>query len=140
MSEIEGCFNYTMHNEGWRNVNSSNTTIQQNSTSCDVRYLREGWHRFTGAAGTKIYTPGSCKSCGTRNPGWVSHGLYPSNPGESSILSLNFASRFDLRNNCDFVYRFSEAVVVRNCGDFYSHKFKTPPSQFGCEFRVCTTF
>ena len=140
MSEIEGCSNYTIHNEFRRNINSSNSYNQLNSTSCDFRYLREGWHRFTGAAGTIIYTqtPGSCNSCGTRNPGWISHGLYPKNPGQSSTLSMGITWDY-YRHNC-YGFTEREPVVVRNCGDFYTYKFLSFPSWVNCGFRVCTTF
>ena len=131
VSKIEGCFNYTVHNESWRNINTNSSAIQLNSTSCDAQFLREGWHRFTGPAGTKLYTrcPNSRNRCGTASPGWVAGGSYPSELGQSSSLTMHFHSFYCAD---DF-----GTVLVKNCGGFYTYKFQRIP-YWSCNYGVCT--
>ena len=121
-----------MQNDGWRNIiNSSNSTIQSNETSCDARYLREGWHRFTGAAGTKLYSrcPNSGNRCGTRSPGWIADSKYPTVLGESQRMKLHYHSFYCAD---DF-----GSVLVKNCGGFFTYKFDKIP-YWSCNFGICT--
>jgi len=58
VNTIEGCHNYTTHNESWRNVNN-NMVVQPNTTSCDNKKLMtNGWHRFIGVSGTRLHNVG----------------------------------------------------------------------------------
>ena len=134
MTEIEGCFNYTMHNESWRNINTNSSIIQSNSTSCDAKFLREGWHRFTGPAGTQLYTkcPNAKNICGTASPGWVEEGENQKEAGsigESRNAMLHFNSHYCA---ADF-----GSVEIMNCGGFNTYKFVKIP-YWSCDYGLCT--
>ena len=133
VSKIEGCSNYTTHNESWRNIGNYDGYQPSSSVSCDYLFLRDGWHRFTGPAGTRIYTgcPNSRHKCGKQYPGGVQSGSYPHLPGHFSTLKLGFRSY----HGCYQGYT-TGSVVVKNCGDFFIHKFNRIPNQ--CWFGVCT--
>uniref|UniRef100_A0A7M5WI73 Uncharacterized protein n=1 Tax=Clytia hemisphaerica TaxID=252671 RepID=A0A7M5WI73_9CNID len=131
VEEVEGCSNYTMHNESWRNVHH-NSTIQSNETSCDARFLTTGWHRFGGEAGTQLYNgcpaPGSC---GTRSPGYLSQNV--SIPlGDSRPVRIYFRTFY-----CGDDYG---TVVITNCARFYTYKFLPISSipYWSCNYGVCT--
>ncbi len=78
------------------------------------------WHRFTGAAGTKMPTsPPSVWSCGTDAPGWMK-GEYPGVDDGIVDLSVCFAW---IGNACEW----SADIQLRNCGDFYVFRLPDPP-------------
>jgi len=111
VNTIEGCHNYTTHNESWRNVNN-NMVVQPNTTSCDNKKLMtNGWHRFIGASGTRLHTqcPNSVNKCGTASPGWVI-GEHPEVFGKTTNNILHF-HKFYCAD--DF-----GSVEIKNCGHY----------------------
>ena len=126
VGHIEGCFNYTTHNDPWRHVWSrANNT----NTTCDYRKLSTGWHRFIGN-GTKLYN-GSCVSigkCGTRSPGWM-RGSYPTVIGAKVNATIHFHTYYCAD---DF-----GVVSIRNCGSFFTFKFTKLP-YWSCNYGLCT--
>ena len=135
VNKIEGCSNHTTHHEAWRNIRNSSYTQQSHSVSCDYHFLKDGWHRFTGSAGTKLYTgcPDYRNRCGTYYPAGIAGGSYPQLPGQSSTLTL----RFNTRNYQHYCYSYSGSVAVTNCGKFFIHKFNGIAWN-SCNFGVCT--
>ena len=127
---IEGCYNYTTHNDNWRNVNS-NMVVQPNTTSCDHKNLMTpGWHRFVGASGTRLHTkcPDSGNKCGTTSPGWVV-GEHPVAVGETTKNTLYFHTFYCAD---DF-----GSVEIKNCGNFFSYRFTNIPV-WSCDYGICT--
>lgn len=135
MSNIEGCFNYTMHNESWRNINSS-SRIQPNSSSCDARYLRTEWHRFTGAAGTKLHAkcPETNNKCGTANPGWI---VDNKDQPFSNMLAIGESKKVMLHFNSLYCAADYGTVDVMECGGFVTYRFLYIP-YWSCDYGLCT--
>ena len=130
VSAIEECNNYTEHTEAWRKY-SFNSTIEDNSTSCDATFLKHGWHRFTGAAGTQLYSQCTYSGyrCGTRSPGWLL-GSHPSSPVDGVV---NKYVRY-------YTYYCADGhaeIKIRNCGNFFVYNFHDLP-YWSCNFGLCT--
>ncbi|XP_057295079.1 uncharacterized protein LOC130623591 isoform X2 [Hydractinia symbiolongicarpus] len=129
---ITECYNYTLHQESWRlyelNNNSNNQT---NQSSCDGRNLKNGWHRFDVGIGTKILSncTNAPNQCGTRSPGWM-QGPHPE--VDDGIVSRN------LRYYTHYCGDDHGAVLVRNCGNFYTYRFGNIP-YWSCQFGICLT-
>ena len=125
---MDGCLNYTVHNESWRNINS-NSTVQSNSTSCDAQFLMSGWHRFTGAAGNMLYNRrlNSTNRCGTEIPGWSRGGSKPTGIGRPRLDTMAF--RFPQYDKFGLAF-------IKNCGDFFTYKFVRFPDK-SCSYGVC---
>ena len=117
------CQNYATLTESNRHVNfnDGNGGVE----ICDSGL--NGWHRFTGGAGTRM--PTSCPSkfsCGTDAPGWM-QGSHPSvNDG---AVSRTVCYHWD--SSC---CKWSNTIQVRNCGDFYVFKLNGTPA---CHLRYC---
>ena len=136
VSMIKACFNYTTHSEGWRNINQtlSTTIIQPNTTSCDAKYLTDGeWHRFTGQAGTKLYTqcPDTKNICGTKSPGWVEEN------GENESGSIGVSKIALLHFNSHYCAADFGSVEIMDCGSFTTYKFLKIP-YWSCDYGLCT--
>ncbi|XP_057294911.1 uncharacterized protein LOC130623439 isoform X2 [Hydractinia symbiolongicarpus] len=149
ISSLTECHNYTTHTEAWRKHYRFNATYKPNTTVatfttqgftttpfnytysyCDPRNLKNGWHRFNGAAGTRLldYCTGSRNRCGTPSPGWV-YGSHPT--VEEGIVKR------PLRFFTHYCADDSGEVLIRNCGNFYSYRFTKLPS-WSCNYGVCT--
>ena len=98
-------------------------------TKCDG-YLN-GWYRFGGGAGTKMYT--SCRSqyyCSTNHPGYL-NGNHPG-PNDG-IVSRTVCFRYS--SSCCY---YTTSIKVINCGGlYYVYKLNGVPS---CNGRYCSTY
>ena len=105
-------------------------TYSANTSGCDSG-IGPGWHRFGGAAGTRM--PTSCpptRRCNTNAPGWI-NGTHP-------VVADGQVSKtvcFHWENDC---CRFSTSIQVRNCGPYYVYFFSGTPGSI-CFLRYCGT-
>ena len=118
------CYNY-------RNLSEANRKrsydTPHGSELCD-NSLPEGWHRFVGAAGTKMPTTRvPAFRCGTDWSGWLD-GAHPAVEDGEVSREVCFSDRF---TGC----RYSIKILVKNCGLFYIYKLTQP----NCSSRYCST-
>jgi len=100
---------------------------QASYSKCDIELRSKGWHRFQGAAGTKMATksPGFRK-CGAVFPVWL-NGTHPTvaegrvrrNVCINQVVECGERSFVDVKNCTSYyIYKFyaSSACVFRHCG------------------------
>lgn len=95
---------------------------------CDEKL--SGWYRFDGEAGDRMAD--SCvpfDHCGGVVLGWLKGG-HPTEANGVVQRKVCF-SWFSGSNTC---CKWSIGIDVRNCGDFYVYKFRSPPL---CSARYC---
>ena len=95
---------------------------------CDDNLKGKGWHRFQGAAGTKMATksPGTHK-CGANFPAWLD-GVHPT-VAEGTVRRIVCINKNAECNKQSF-------VDVKNCTFYYIYKFYESSA---CDFRYCGT-
>jgi cysteine-rich repeat protein len=78
------------------------------------------WHRFNDPAGSIIpMTAPTQYSCGTDSPGWMMGAL----PTEAEGIVGRTACFLWMANPC----KWSTAIQVLNCGDYYVYRLPNPP-------------
>jgi len=122
---VDGCRHYQNLTDAERKYD--NAVISPGK--CDDELRNKGWHRFQGAAGTKMATesPGFRK-CGAAFPAWL-NGAHPT-------VAEGTVRRHVCINKHNEVCREQSFVDVRNCTSYYVYKF------YGfsdCDFRYCGT-
>jgi len=120
-----GCDSYSTNTDLDRSVyNRSLSGFQK----CD-RTMVEGWYRFNSTAGTRI--PDYCVNrymCNTHASGWL-NGTHPT-VREGAV---NRTVCFHWKSDC---CRWSTAIMVRNCGPFFTYRLVPPGT---CYLRYCVT-
>ena len=141
------CTQYTVLNEAWRKVTGFGPSVNGGRYHCDTwrpggnRGIKEGWHRFSGPAGTHLPTErlnsgaGVREVCGTSIVAWMD-GSHPT--VYEDVVSRPFCFEWD-SGPCQFTVR-SE---VKTCPDpddpgrtFYVYKLKQPPG-IQCNWGYC---
>jgi len=122
---VDGCDHYQNLTDAERKYD--NAVISPGK--CDVELRNKGWHRFQGAAGTKMATksPGFRK-CGAKFPAWLS-GTHPT-VAEGTVRRQVCISKQDVE--CGE----KSFVDVRNCTYYYVYNLF---ALFNCDFRYCGT-
>ncbi len=119
------CQTYRELGEGNRNVSFNDGA--GGITICDQVGWQPGWHRFVGAAGTRMPTQAPAEfACGTHAPGWLD-GAHPA-VGDGIVdrrVCFNWSG-----NTCNW----NANVQVRNCGGFFVYNL--PPTPV-CALRYC---
>ena len=122
---VDGCHHYQNLTDKERKDNHPVISPRK----CDINLHNKGWHRFQGAAGTKMATksPGSDK-CGAPYPAWL-NGAHPT-VAEGKVK----------RHVCVNKYQNGECerclVDVKNCTSYYIYDFYHCNA---CPFRYCGT-
>lgn len=143
------CREYTSLTDSWRKVNGFGpSSIRSKKYRCDFPRptqgepgIQEGWHRFSGAAGTHLPTAslnngaGGKEVCGTSIVGWM-EGSHPT--VYDGIVSRNICFEFE-NGNCEYQVR----ILVRTCDDpaepgktFYVYHLKYP-KDIMCYWAYC---
>jgi hypothetical protein len=122
-----GCIKYQWLTDADRRYDFSSSTNQK----CDNRL--QGWYRFGGGAGTRMYA-GSCRSsyaCNANYPGYMS-GSHPSvNEG---IVARTVYFYHPSYGTCGYL---SRSIKVINCADlYYVYQINGVPN---CNGRYCST-
>jgi len=122
---VDGCHHYQNLTDAERKYDYN---TQAGSNKCDNELRNKGWHRFQGAAGTKMATksPGFYK-CGTPHPAWLD-GAHPT-VAEGRVrryVCINKRGECGVRTSVD----------VKNCTSYYVYKLY-PLND--CHFRYCGT-
>ena len=118
------CSNYTILEEPWRKVSSTNIG---SVFECD-RWTPAGWKRFADSIGGQM--PNSCPSifsCGTNAPGWF-NGTYPKVTGQRSTGLICF-------NWTEKCCRWQVPVEVVNCSSYYVYNLPRAPL---CSLAYCS--
>ena len=119
------CYNYRNLSEANR---KSSYDTPHGSELCD-NSLSEGWHRFVGAAGTKMPTTRvPAYRCGTNWSGWLMT-AHPTLEDGEVLRTVCFSDR---STGC----KHSNEISVKNCGSYFIYEFFKPP---GCDSRYCST-
>jgi len=122
---VDGCHHYHNLTDAERKYDYN---TQAGDSKCDRDLHNIGWHRFEGAAGTKMATksPGFLQ-CGARYPAWL-YGVHPT-------VAEGIVKRYVCINK--HVECGEQSVVdVKNCTSYYVYKFY-PLNH--CDFRYCGT-
>jgi len=122
---VDGCHHYQNLTDAERKYDYN---TQAGNSKCDDKLDNKDWHRFQGAAGTKMATrsPGFSK-CGADYPAWLS-GAHPT-------VAEGIVRRYvciNKRGEC----KEQSTVYVKNCASYYLYKFF--PLKH-CEVRYCGT-
>ena len=99
------------------------------NVKCD--FDLKGWHRFQGAAGTKMVT--ECpeqNSCDTTSPIWL-NGDHPA--VAQSTVTRNVCIN---KNAC---CKITFPIEVKNCGSYYIYNLRKLKHFGGCDARYCST-
>jgi len=122
---VDGCHDYQNLTDAERKYDYSPVSY----SPCDNKLDNKGWHRFQGAAGTKMATksPGMFK-CGAPFPAWLD-GAHPT-------LAEGTVRRRVCINRGIKCGKLSK-VDVKNCTSYYIYKFYG--SSAACNFRYCGT-
>ena len=121
--KFNACANYTLLLSGDRQVLANEKARKH--LLCDGD-LPHAWYRFSSAAGEKMQD--SCPvnaDCDTGASGWLRYG-HPSVEDEALHRHVCFARSDQCCNE-------SQAIVVKNCGDFFVYKLNATsfcPSRF----------
>ena len=121
---VDGCHHYQNLTDAERKYDHET----KGSGKCDDKLHEKGWHRFQGAAGTKMATksPG-VKKCGAKFPAWLNR-VHPT-VAEGTVTRKVCINKYTRCNE-------ESSVYVKNCTFYYVYKFV----QFrGCPFRYCGT-
>jgi len=122
---VDGCRHYQNLTDAERKYDYITQAVY---SKCDKELRNKGWHRFQGAAGTKMATksPG-VRKCGASYPAWLS-GTHP------TVADGTVRRRVCIHKggNCG-VQSF---VDVKNCTSYYVYKFY---GFSACPFRYCGT-
>jgi len=123
---VDGCHHYQNLTDAERKYDYD---TQAGSHKCDIELRKKGWHRFQGAAGTKMATksPGFGK-CGAGFPVWLS-GAHPT-------VAEGTVRRKVCINKHDVECKKHGFVDVKNCTSYFVYKFY---DSFACDFRYCGT-
>jgi len=139
---VDGCHHYQNLTDAERKYDYN---TQAGYSKCDDKLRNKGWHRFQGAAGTKMATesPG-IRKCGAVFPAWL-YGAHPT-VAEGTVrryLCINKGEEFAQQRVCikkdnkDKIECFKESFVdVKNCTSYYVYKFYESSA---CNFRYCGT-
>jgi len=121
---VDGCHHYQNLTDAERKYD--NAVISPGK--CDVQLRNEGWHRFQGAAGTKMATksPGFSK-CGADFPVWL-NGTHPTVAEGTVRRNVCFNRGVECKKR--------SFVDVKNCTSYYVYNFY---ASFNCNFRYCGT-
>ena len=117
------CQDYKILDEAGRGAGA----VSPRRVKCDRRGLAPGWYRFQGDAGDRM--PTECvpmRRCGTRATGWL-NGAHPT-VAEGAVKRKVC---YNWRRTC---CRWSNDVMVRNCGDFFVYELVPTPT---CSLRYC---
>jgi len=122
---VDGCHHYHNLTDTERKYDYN---TQAGYWKCDDELHNKGWHRFQGAAGTKMATksPGFRK-CDASYPAWLG-GVNPT-VAEGTVrryVCINKRVECGVRSFVD----------VKNCTSYYIYKFY---GLSGCDFRYCGT-
>jgi len=122
---VDGCHNYQNLTDAERKYDYN---TQAGHWKCDDKLHNKGWHRFQGAAGTKMATksPGFNK-CGADYPAWL-YGAHPT-VAESTVRRVVCINKGRVCEKRSLVY-------VKNCTSYYVYKFYRCSE---CSFRYCGT-
>ena len=119
------CYQYKNLSDASR---KSSYITPQYQEVCDDQ-LPEEWHRFVGAAGTKMPTTRvSAFRCGTAWPGWL-HGAHPTVEDGEVFRTVCFSDR---STGC----KFSRDISIKICGSYFIYKLHPP---IYCNSRYCGT-
>jgi len=123
---VDGCHHYQNLTDAERKYDY-NTPDGYNK--CDFQLYNKGWHRFQGAAGTKMATksPGFRK-CGASFPAWLD-GAHPT-------VAEGTVRRKVCINKHNVECKENSFVDVKNCTSYYVYKFFL---SHNCPFRYCGT-
>jgi len=121
---VDGCHHYQNLTDAERKYD--NAAISPGK--CDNDLHTKGWHRFQGAAGTKMATksPGFDK-CGAPFPAWLD-GAHPT-VAEGTVRRYVC---IDKNKECGV----RSVLDVKNCTSYYVYKFHFSNA---CPFRYCGT-
>jgi len=122
---VDGCHHYQNLTDAERKYDHPVIS----PSNCDIDLDTKGWHRFQGAAGTKMATksPG-LKKCGAPYPAWLK-GVHPT---VAQGIVKRYACITKLKE-CE-----EQSVVdVKNCTSYYVYKFQGYST--ACNFRYCGT-
>jgi len=121
---VDGCHHYQNLTDAERKYDYN---TQAGKGKCD--YKLQGWHRFQGAAGTKMATksPGF-KKCGGDYPAWL-------NDAHPTVAEGTVRRRVCI-NKHNVECKEQSFVDVKNCTSYYVYKFY---AYFDCDFRHCGT-
>lgn len=117
----------------YRNLTDADRRYDHKTTDnakCD--YELDGWHRFRGAAGTKMVT--ECpdyKTCGTNFPAWLSED-HPTVTQGRVLKAVCIRKSPGGGHCCDTTVN----INVKNCGTFYVYELLPLRD---CDFRYCST-
>ncbi|KAK3703840.1 hypothetical protein QZH41_012446 [Actinostola sp. cb2023] len=118
------CRQYIRLSEG----NRRDSHVKSGAGTSDDK-LSPGWHRFVGAAGSRMADTCVPKyRCDTNAPGWLSGGQPNVQDG---MVSRKVC--FNWSGNCCHSYK---TIMVRNCGSFYVYKLIT---LLNTSIRYCST-
>jgi len=125
ISLVDECHHYQNLTDAKRKYDYD---TQAGNSKCDNELHNKGWHRFQGAAGTKMATesPGFRK-CDASFPAWL-RGAHPT-VAEGIV-------RKDVCINKHVECGEQSFVDVKNCTSYYVYKFYASSA---CPFRYCGT-
>jgi len=123
---VDGCHRYQNLTDAKRKYDNAEISLGK----CDSDLHTKGWHRFQGAAGTKMATksPGF-KKCGATYPAWL-NGTHPT-------VAEGTVRRYVCINKKGVVCGVRSLVDVKNCTSYYVYKFYHFTD---CPFRYCGTY
>jgi len=121
---VDGCHHYQNLTDEERKYDY----LANGYSKCDKEL--QGWHRFQGAAGTKMATnsPGFRK-CGAPFPAWL-QGTHPT-------VAEGIVRRYVCINKNEKECSERSVVHVKNCTSHYVYKFYGYSA--ACNFRYCGT-
>ena len=143
---FSACRKYKTLRESWRKITGYGPSTGNGKYNCDLPRnggggIKEGWHRFSGAAGTHLPTnrlnsgSGVKEVCGTSIVAWID-GSHPTI--YDGVVSRDFCFEWTT-GPCQYTVR-SE---VKTCPDpknpgetFYVYKLKYPPG-ITCNWAYC---
>jgi len=123
---VDGCHHYQNLTDAERKYDYN---TQAGNNKCDKELRNKGWHRFQGAAGTKMATksPGFRK-CGASFPAWLN--------GAHTTVAEGTVRRYVCSSDEVAECKEQSFVDVKNCTSYYVYKFY---ALFACPFRYCGT-
>ena len=121
---VDGCHHYQNLTDAERKYDYN---TQTRPSKCDKEL--QGWHRFQGAAGTKMATksPG-LRKCGASYPAWLD-GTHPT-------VAEGTVKRYVCIHKSNMECFDRSVLEVKNCTSYYVYKFN-PLNH--CNYRYCGT-